>query len=267
MSKPKLPTVRIKKEDVNKEVIFDNTSPYASWCYNFAACSEIKKGEVRQLFDLCSCREAYIGRVIDLMKGGGNSEHYSTRKTTLFIWQHPGDNSSRGRPTYAKRETLENFTTEAMQTSIKIVNRFADEGGWLKSKLFRADLPKSTKSIVHVIEGSRWWSTAPQTLSLYLLLIRLGKRPELRKIKANTPMADVIKILNKMSGGGSDDYHIVQPELWPVLIQNRAAIYRNRKFSTNFLRTSGSTDGLKYLTLGNCNDDTIQKRFDKLRGK
>ncbi len=262
----KLPTIRLIESTLNSQNIFNNTGAYANWCYNFAACSEIKEGSVKQLCSFHTCREAYIGEVMNLINGeNGNGEGYSTRKTTLMIWQHIGDNNKNKLPSFAEGKPLEEHTTIALKAGIQIVNRFADEGGWLKSKLYRVKLPKSTKSIVHVIEGSRWWSTAPQTLSLYLLLIRLGRRPELRKIKINTPIKEVVKTLKKMSKDGKDSYHIIKPELWPMLIRNRSDIYKNRKFSTNFSRVSGETDGLRCLTLGECGDTIIQKRFDKLK--
>jgi len=262
----KLPTVKLVKDNLNDQCVFNNTSAYANWSYNFAACSEIQKGKVKQLFSFHTCREGYVGSVMDLINGDNNrGKDYSTRKTTIMIWQHPGNDDRDKLPNFAEGKPLKEHTLIALNTGIKLANRFADEGGWLKSKLYRVELPKSTRSIVYVIEGSRWWSTAPQTLSLYLLLIRLGRRPELRKIKPNTPMKTIIKTLNKMSKGGQDDYNIVSPELWPVLIKNRATIFRNRKFSTNFAKVGGSTDGVKCLTLGDCRDDTIQKRFNEAK--
>jgi len=232
-----------------------NSDPYATTQFRFSPCSKIEKGATKQLTDLIGCREGLIGRVKRHYNGEVPLPGYSTEKTTLLAYANPGKLT----------KDYSGWLANTVATSVALANHFEDLCGWLKTKSFIGDLDVKTAGIIYVFQGSRWWSTAPQTLSLYLLLLRLGRRNDMKALGKTFSTNDLIKALKKGEKNNDelDSYYLKRVEQWPLFLKNRAKVFSKRKFSTNFAESS-STDGIYRLTDGDIEDDLIKSRFEKL---
>jgi hypothetical protein len=248
-------TVKVELHSSCKKTM-EGTDPYATNQFRFSPCSKIVKGTTKQLCSLIGCREGYVGSIKRHYNGENPMPDYSTEKTTIMAYANPG----------SQTKQYEQWVKNIVDTSVALVNHFEDMCGWAKTKAFKAELDVKSKGIVYVFQGSRWWSTAPSTLSLYLLLIRLGRREELQKLGKNFSTATLLKTLEKLEGDGkSDGYYIQQVRKWPILLKNRAKIFSKRKFSTNFVE-GASHDGIKRITNNEIQDNLIQTRFNNILG-
>jgi len=233
----------------------EKTDPYASTQFRFSPCSKIVKGATEQLTTLIGCREGYIGSIRRHYNGELLMPGYSTEKTTLLAYANPGSSTKQ----------YEAWSKNTIAASLALVNHFEREYGWYLSKAFKAKLDVKSKGIVYIFQGSRWWSTAPMTVSLYLLLIRLGRRADVQalgnKFSTDVLVKTLIKNADKQSM--TDGYYLKNVEKWPVLLKNRAKIFKSRKFETNF-NSAGSSDGIFRLTRDETGDSVVQKRFNDL---
>ena len=274
MAVPKIPTIGLEVQKGEKTILESNRT-YANHSYCFALCSEIKNKKTKQLMSLHSCRESCVGIVVNHFKGQNKSlmmPDLSTRKTTVLIWTSFGQNDAKGAPDGCKGPHSE-WIVDSMRAGVRLLNCFERDNKWLKSKLYRVDLPGNpVGSFVHVIEGSRWWMTSPYTLSLFLLLIRLGKRPETKALRSNASMKSVMDMLESFRARGFDYQNCANSWKWPILLKNRKAIFKGRKtFAENFKMAGGGVEGIRKLTAGGIADKVVYDRFDSFckgaRGK
>lgn len=266
---PQVPTVKFEACPENEKSITNNTSPYASHGFCFAPCTRIEKGATQQVGMMHSCREGLISSLVTYCSNSGNSKMYdklATSKATIMVWTYAGKNNNDSIPA-GHVGPHSTWIEASMKAGLRLVNHFERENNWLTSKLYRAVLPKNSGSFVYVVEGSRWWLTSPHTLSLMMLLIRLGKRAEIKALKKDASTQQIVKTIVGFHSG-LDYSNAVHAQKWPVLLKNRRAIYKDRKFfAGNFAKAGGGGDGIRVLTRGGASDKTVQNRFDEFCSK
>ena len=261
---PIVPVIKFKPHmdcsDIINGSVEGSGDIYANHSFSFSACSEIKNNATEQLFEFHGCRETYIERIMSHFSGKTTINKLSTRKTTLMVWTSQGKNGADVVPNGCKGPHS-SWILESMKAGLRLVNHFERENKWLKSKLYKAQLPEKSKSHVYIMEGSRWWLTSTHILSLYMLLIRLGKRGEVQEIRKNATTEEIINVIQAFKTG-TDYTNVVHAWKWPILLNNRRAIYKGRRtFSENFSETSSSLEGIKRLTTGDAEDKVVRNRF------
>jgi len=264
---PQIPTVKLEIHPDSVAFLTESDNPYVKHGYSFAPASKIVKGTCRQLYTFGSCRDGYLSRLKNHHAGNSSFlDGYSTEKTTLMIHTSLGKaNPDSGNSTpEGQSGNYHVWLAESVKAAVQIINAFERDAGWLRTKAYKAILPKKSKADVHVFEGSRWWSTSTHTLSMFMLLIRLGKRHEIKALGFKPTIDEVLTVLAKIEGRGLDSYSLTNTNLWRILVKKRKKVYGNRKFSTNFSSVNSGNDGLRALVTHSSSDTVAQERFKEL---
>ncbi len=244
-------TVKVKFNPDFIKSLEQSNNVYESNGYNFAACSEIENGSCEQLSRMHSCREGFIGSFRDLLYGNNK---LSTQKVSIMVWTNSGN-----KPTIGAFDNMpyNKWVPSSVKAGLKMVNHFEKRNKWLRTKAYRVDHKYDKGHSLHVFQGSRWWITAPYTLSLFLLLLRLGRHPELHKIAANASNATVVKALKALSSTEGVDK-------WVVFLDNRRKIFKGRKtFKINFEESKNrNSDGILAFTSNSASDKEALEKFN-----
>ncbi len=247
-------------------------------------CSEIEGGAAIGLTKFFYCREAVIGYFTRFFNKLFDDEYL---KTELLY----NTNGSLGREDYAlykhkdmpKRKTsvamhvnIGKKTKEYIDSvdksarrAIKLLNHYERRNKWLLSKVYKTDHDASKVNVIYLFEGSKWWMTSTHTLSLYLLLIRLGRYEHFDKIKKSTPNSEVLSLLGMIREGQRDEAYVSkrQPKKWNILFDNIKKIYGEGPHEENFslpTRLDAKTDGITSLCSNIACNKSVRKIFAKL---
>ena len=159
-----------------------------------------------------------------------------------------------------------------MKNSLKIINIIEKSQGWSLSRLLKA----SNKSLleahcnVYIFTGSVKWLQAPQLLSLYLLIVRLGRFKS--EFKGFKKIADLETVYERVYSTCYNDFNKKDVswfnkswKWWSVMMDNHKELFFKRKLSTNYC-LNHSSNGINDLIRGG-GDDVMQRRWQKIIGK
>jgi hypothetical protein len=173
-------------------------------------------------------------------------------------------------------KTREGQVTKWMKESVRMVNIFEKYMGWPLTRLSRVSnqtLGKKKLStyytVVFAIQGSAKWLRAPQLLSLYLLIIRLGRFYTVTK-KAFKSMDDLNELSKAISvrsqegqaNGDAKFFRGIKPHLLTVL-DNRQTLFFYRTAREHFHYNDGFT-GITKLVNGTADTDLVN-RFNEAK--
>jgi hypothetical protein len=266
-----------KKADTAKTVKLKTISDgnidgkYENARFGFAACSDLKDGSVEQLFSTAGCREVLISHYKDCVTGRDSAKTPSKRRTSLMVWVGKGRSKSPqkiggGNSDSRMSITYEEHMAKSMSTALMVLNAFEKRNKWLRTQVYKTNHMAGTENIIYYFRGSRWWQFAPHTLSLYMLLIRLCKHPDLQKLEKNSSVDTIIKTITGITTG-NDTGHASTAKKWLPLLDNRRAIYKDRTLLKNWEAFSSGSEGVRTLTDSNAGDKQTVKRFKEASGK
>jgi hypothetical protein len=241
---------------------------YENSRFSWAACSDIKNGTIEQLTSVAGCREGFINLYKYLVENG--DKKLCKRKTSLMVWLNKGGQRSPTNPVDGKGArldvTYEVWMEKCMLTGLLLLNHFEKRSKWLNTKMYKVD-HKLNDQIIYYFNGSRWWQFAPHSISLFCLLIRLGKFPALQSLRRNASNDTIIKALTSLGGSTIDADYARGAGKWQVFLDNRREIYQGREFEDNWKLADGGREGIRRLTGREANDATIQRRFNEFLKK
>jgi hypothetical protein len=252
----------------------------------FSICSEIKNSSARTLTRFFGCREAAVGafsRFLDKetddsyvsnemtydKKLGRDKEHFAlyehkdmpTGKTSVAFHM----NTSLERHHKKNEKHLE----ELVERAVCLLNHYERRNKWALSEVYKTRHDASDSDGIYLFRSSKWWMTSTHTLSLYMLLIRLGEHNFIKNIDKSTPNSKVLSVFNKIDEchTGYSDVHKTYPKMWNILLDNRKKIYKGNTQKDNFSFNKSNTvkiDGIRRL----CSDCScyyeISERFNEL---
>lgn len=254
---PKAVTLTHLKSDSSMSGEYEN----ARFC--FAGASDIKSGRIEQLSTVAGCREGFISNYRQLVEG--DNKGLCKRKTSLIVWIHKSNHryptDPKGTNGARLPETYDVWMEKCMKTGLLLINHFEKRNKWLSTKLYKVN-HKLNNQIIYCFQGSRWWQFAPHSMSLYALLIRLGKQTPLHSLRRNATNTTIIKALTGLAGQTTDVGHAATAEKWKVFLDNRRAIYKGRTLVGNWKFANNSSEGIRRLTDNSADDGTTQKRFN-----
>jgi len=275
-------TIRLNLGELRKNTYFDQV--YENVSFSFGLCSNIKEaktsnGSVKLLTSLTSCRETLAGKILREVrrKDGFEASEWPTNKTCIIVSISTGDRSPEdlapdtadsGKGLKKGKDSYEEWMLKSCIAGRNLINHFEKHNRWLRTKLYKIEHPLKTKRfLMYCFIGSKWWMLTPQALSLFTLFIRIGKYDVIRALGSNARREAVIETLNKFSkiGPSFDANKIRNPEKWIKFLDNYKIIFKGRKeIPSNWNSKTCQYDGIQNLVSGNCNDQTIQGRFNKL---
>ncbi len=242
---------------------------YENSKFCFAACSDIENGSVKQLFTTAGCREGVIANYRRCVTGKDNANAPSKRRTSLMVWigkgnqthPHKADGSS-GRMNITYGEYLK----KCMDTAVLILNALEKRNKWLRTQVYETTHSLNKSNVIYYFRGSRWWQYAPHTLSMYMLIIRLSKHPNLHKLRKNSSVDTIIKAITSINSG-NDSGHAKTAGNWVPLLDNRKTIYKGRELVDNWNAVSSGSEGIRRLTDQDADDKQTLKRFKEVLAK
>lgn len=243
-------------------------SAYENSFFSFAACSDLKDGNITQITNLAGCREGFIRAYKDCALETGSAKKPSKRRTSLIVWMNKGDaknacDCSKNNE-HRLRMTYEDWMDKSMKTAVVMLNAFEARNKWMRTKAYRTKHNMDSKHIIYYFRGSRWWQFAPHTLSLFMLLIRLSKHVSLHSMQSTVTPEAIIENIMAITAGADRD-HAKTAKHWLALMDNRRKIYEGRSFKSNWEAFTSGSEGVRMLTDNVANDRQTQQRFNKFK--
>lgn len=266
--------VRIREDHINWIRQTDATN---SIQFSFCALIKNKGAHRRELTQICqwaSCRESLTNFIAD----GFRNNVYSNNCSLI-------DKEAMRLLVMFKKEGAGRLVKENLERGVRIVNFFERKMGWRLSEISKArDKNIPSHCYIYVLLGPKQWMTSPHMVSLYTLLIRVGRFNDFGRFRTYKKFVDIcnglrdeaIKVL--VPGGGCratrfynwpdagfrdiDHLNYVADKIMTVL-ENRDKIFEGRDCRSLYLRAS-SYDGITNLCLKDVDDTRLRKRFGKV---
>ena len=275
--------VKLHKADRN-----DLISDYSFTGFRTALCTKPEKYVVEALTSFEYCREVVASRLRSCFTDtaapmgvrGDLIEMDYNRFRLLTVFKMDG----KGSKTIAdKRSSID----KSLSIGIKLLNHFEERHGWGMTKIYETDndgqfasgkTDKNNNIRIFMVASPKKWMKAPTTVSLHLLLLRLGFHGFKKDFHSHEELVKALKAYGKVEGYNDAYYIRTTFDKWDILLENLNRIYagRNAKniYSAKALTSTnpdfaneGFNEGLSELCLGRSGDIITTDRFKELCSK
>ena len=240
----------------------------------FSTCTEIKDGSASMLTSFIYCREGVIGHFCRFFSEKFDNEYISDYNDGK-LYDH--EDMPKNRTSMAAhfntgkkvRRNIKEFDSY-MERSVNLLNHYERRNNWALSEVYKTKHDAGKKDRIYLFKSSKWWMTSPHTLSLYMLLIRMGKNKFFNKVDKSTSNSELISILKGANHDAYDSHRWAgdRPEMWNLFLDNRKEIYGKRKQKGIFTFSLDSytvrVDGISSLCAGNSLDRRVKDKFKEL---
>lgn len=177
-------------KEVKLKLMASNQEMISAWMpfqdLRFALCTRKDENTVVQQTDITICREILVHSAktafIDSASGPyvRTGTDLSKSDKTIMMWFSK-------RNIRAPKDMIKDkgLLERMFRNSLKILNFFESIANFEKTVLYNAKSDLSDDHLFYVFEGDRQWMNVPYLLSLYGLLIRLGRFQELKDFKTH----------------------------------------------------------------------------------
>lgn len=149
--------------------------------YLFAFCAK----NFRQATSFDSCREDLVNRLVDFYMGVPyGSKHIDKYRTLLLVGKKID--------WHDLKDGKEEFRKSILR-GLKLVHHFEKIAKWPLCRLYQTEISGRK---LYLFIGDRRWQRSPYTLSLFALLIRLGRMKEFGEFRTHS---DFVKICSRLS--------------------------------------------------------------------
>jgi hypothetical protein len=240
------------KSPVNS--IYEGTGTKFSWLAPGKNASELL-----QVTGWHSCRETFTGEICKFVSKANPSPWVNTRGLDL----------KKTRVAIVHKHRKSDFFTNTeidlkwVKCAVRLLNIFEKSQGW---SLTRASMCEdldvhNSCSNVFCFNSSPRWMQASQLLSLYLLIIRLGRYyTEFAKFKKVTDLEDVYKIFSKDAElkKQTDPSNFLETwKYWMLMLNNHADLFFSKTLEENYKPNTGAY-GIKYMISGIADANTMK---------
>jgi hypothetical protein len=155
-----------------------------------------------------------------------------------------------------------------MKCAARLLNIFEKNQGWSLTRVSICDDPNLYKDSINAFAfySSAKWMQAPQLLSLYLLIIRLGKYwKEFSIFKKVGDLEDMYKIFSKsrvFREQTDSAWFIDTWKYWLPLLNNHKDLFFGKSIEENYTEYTG-VHGIKSLLTG-YGDEELRKAWKKI---
>jgi hypothetical protein len=232
--------------------IYENTGVKFSWLGKSK-----EKNVFYQVTNWHSCRETFAGEICKFV---------SSIKPSRWIYKQNID-LKKTRIAVTRRHNKKSFVEATksdlkwMRCSTRIINIFEKTQGWSLTHVSMCEDLNLSKNGVNtfVFVSSVKWMQAPQLLSLYLLLIRLGCfYKEFNKFRKVEDLNEIVNsIISKENSMEKADLRWLNQTwtYWMLILNNHNILFFNKSLEENYRANSGSC-GIKLLIDGYGDKDT-----------
>ncbi len=241
---------------------------------SFSTCTEIKDGFARMLTSFIYCREGVIGHFSRFFSnsfdneyigdyGGGKlygHEDMPRNKTSMAA------HFSIGKKVRRRTRELDSY----IKRSINLLNHYEIRNKWALSEVYKTKHDAGKADCIYLFKSSKWWMTSPHTLSLYMLLIRLGRNKIFDKVDKSTSNSELLSIFEGAHYDTFDSHRFDgdRPKMWNLFLDKRKEIYGKREQKGLFTFSQDSytvrIDGISALCAGNSQDRRVKDKFKEL---
>ena len=254
----------------------ENQSPTSVMYYSesiwFSWLATPKKDIYKQVTSWHTCRETFIQEISDYFEGDGESWYYpgnfDTSRLRLITCRKHGPNI-KGR---ALKLVIEKDRKWAIE-SCRLLNIFEAYQGWSRTKLHVGPHMKNQLLTANtfVFVGSQKWLRAPQLLSLYLLILRLGRMYKYTKgfnslNDLEALEAELKKKKRYLTNQGARDVDWMRDgyKHWTTVLDNHKKLFFSQRIRDNHL-TAFDDDGINALVVeNNCGNNTTRRVWRKI---
>jgi hypothetical protein len=241
---------------------------------SFSACTEIKDGSARMLTSFMYCREGVIGHFCRFFSEKFDTEYeHDYNDGKLYCSEDMPKNRTsmaahfntgkRGRRSIKELDSY-------MERSVNLLNHYEERNKWALSEVYKTKHDAGKKDRIYLFKSSKWWMTSPHTLSLYMLLIRLGRNKIFDKVDKSTSNSELLSIFRKATNESHDGHRFDgdRPKMWNLFLDKRKEIYGKREQKSIFTFSSDSytvrIDGISALCSNNSQDRRVKDKFKEL---
>jgi len=250
-------------------------SVYEDCTISFALAAPNGKGKIKLTTEADSCREevaCWMQKRINTALPEFKKAHVVMLSSSSGVKADANGNSGPSKPSCEGAGRLQISFDEWMRRTAnagaKLANHFEKRNKWLQTKAYKVILPAKYRSTKHAyyFVGSRWWIYSPHNLSLYLLLLRLGKFARIQKLRKNMrkqTLITAVKSIRLKSYG----YNLLKdaPD-WYTLTKNLKKIYRHHRNAEDCWETTKDySEGVYDFLRGAASDDVAYKNYCKIK--
>ncbi len=234
--------------------VYENAGVKFSWM----APGE-EKGSFSQVTNWHGCRETFAGEICKFV--GTTLPSRWTYKRQLDL--------KKTRVAVVRKHSKASFVESTkedlkwMKSSTRILNILERTQGWSLTRVSICDDPDLIKHSLNtfVFVSSVKWMQSPQLLSLYLLVIRLGRfRKVFSKFKSAADLESIKEPLYKERNASTTidiSWFEQTYKYWMAVLNNHNDLFFTRKLEDNYRIYSGS-QGIKFLINGGGSNDLVK---------
>ena len=272
----------------------DLISDYSYTGFRLALCSKPEKYVVEALTSFEYCREvvgsrlrsSFTGTVAPMGVRGSLKEIDYNRLRLLTVFKMEGKTS---KVLANKRDSID----KGLSIGIKLLNHFEERHGWGMTKIYETDndgqfvsngsglvkkIDKNNNIRIFMVVSSKKWMKSPATVSLHLLLLRLGFHGFKKDFHSHEELVKLLNTYGKLDKYNDAYYVRTTFDKWDILLGNLNRIYAGRNaeniYSAKVLsstnpdfKNEGFNEGLSELCLGRSGDIITTDRFKELCSK
>jgi len=236
---------------------------YSNFSFGLATFSSSGDNVVQTKGGFHSCREGLIS------KTSSHLDTINTDKAHMLLKWDAGSSDALEQ----KIMTKNNLNNQKwIEKGVNLLHFYERMAGWPLTKIYKVKTNFDDSVKLYYFLSSRRWIKAPYLMSLYILLIRIGKFDYFEDFKTYD---DLIKIVGKINRSNSpDERYIVDTfKYWKTIVKNYPELFRKRKieyyWSTERLNTDGYVgyEGIAYLSSGSSNNIELHGKFMELHKK
>lgn len=216
--------------------------------------------ELSQVTGWHSCRETFTGEICKFVANKQSS-----------AWSYKRDlDFKKTRVAVVRRHKRLTFIDGGTRTDLKwmrcaarLLNIFEKSQGWALTHVSMCDDLDLHKNSINVFafSSSAKWQQAPQLLSLYLLIIRLGaywkEFAGFKKVDDLKSMSDIFSKNPSLKIQTDPIWLIDTWKYWMLLLNNHDALFFKKSLEENY-RENGGAHGIKYLLRGVADQDILK---------
>lgn len=269
--------VKVELLTDTKELVGENGVIFPS--VSFAFCSSPAKG-TGQACQFRECREGIMSFLIDFHKGSPYTKKYliDIKKTRILLLSRlTGDFHNYANEGNTRKKRRDGFNSWVRQ-SLHMINYFERLAHWPLSKLAKVDHNLGDMTDIYLFVGSNRWIRSPHMLSLYLLLIRLGRNKEYKGFRSHKKFISVSeKLIKKVN---PSRYYDIASKMYDckhlakvykkirIIMKNFDSLFsRSAKYSfTAAIKGPGlpHMEGITKLAIGETNDHELYHKLNEL---
>lgn len=232
----------------------------------FTICLPPVNRFVKRVFNFQGCREEIIKKVRNDL--AAKSPKIDQKKTRLLLYnrisiQNQGLSLKQIEECCATpRKNLH----AQIGIGHKLINHYEKRHNWPLTKLYKVDVRNDAQLVAYMVVGSGRWQKTSHYLSLYMLMLRLG-RSGFKNSKWEH--GTIIRNLKSfaLSGVGDAQYVVITLPKWDILFEEQKTLvgkntmkqmYSNKRLAHG---TNGYSEGISMLCNGNSYDLLLSYRF------